>query len=62
MFSYIRAGAKVLGYLDLKDVEHTNQAAVLEVCGRYYTDPLASETYNKGVHLGTLILETGSIL
>ena len=61
-YSYIRSGAKVWGYIDLKGVDHSDQGAVLKSWSAYYRDPMASKTYNQGVKLGTVLLEQGSIL
>lgn len=61
-FSYLRSGAKVWGYIDLDGIDHGNQAAVLKAWGKYYSQPMACETYNKGVKLGTLLLSQGGIL
>jgi len=61
-FSYVRSGTKVWGYIDLKGVDHTDQASVLKAWGEYYSQPMACETYNNGVQLGTVLLSQGGIL
>lgn len=61
-FSYVRSGAKVWGYIDLEAVDHCDQAAVLKSWSDYYMDPMACETYDQGVKLGTVLLEQGGVL
>lgn len=61
-FSYIRTGAKLWGYIVLDGVDDADQEAVIEGWSKYYGTAMASETYNKGVKLGTILLERGAVL
>lgn len=61
-FSYVRTGAKLWGYLDIDGTDHGNQAAVLKGWNDYYSEPLAYATYDKGVKVGTVLLEVGGVL
>ncbi|KAF8432349.1 hypothetical protein L210DRAFT_3507531 [Boletus edulis BED1] len=61
-FSYVRVGAKLWGYLALQNVDNNDQAAVLQAWTKYYNTPLASDTYHKGVDVGTVLLERDVIL
>lgn len=61
-FSYVRAGAKLWGYIVPEDVDEHDQVAVLQAWTNYYKYPMAADTYNKGVKLGTVLLEHGAIL
>lgn len=61
-FSYVRAGAKLWGYLALDGVDDSDQSSVIQGWSDYYKSPMASETYDKGVKIGTVLLERGGVL
>jgi len=61
-FSYVRSGVKIWCYIDLEDIDQSDQAAVLKAWTEYYSQPMACESYNRGVRLGTLVLEEGGIM
>lgn len=61
-FSYVRTGAKLWGYVQLDDVDNEDQGMVITRWTDYYSTPMATETYNKNVKIGTIVLEPGSIL
>jgi hypothetical protein len=61
-FSYIRTGAKLWGYLVLDGVDDDDQEAVIDAWSEYYATPMATENYDKGIKLGTVLLERGAVL
>ena len=61
-YSYVRCGAKLWAYINLKDVDDKNQEEVLKGWTSYYSFPMATETFDKGVVLGTILLERGAVL
>ncbi|KAG9310697.1 hypothetical protein JVU11DRAFT_9291 [Chiua virens] len=61
-FSFMRGGGKFWGYIILKDVDHQDQRAVIDAWDRYYTQPLAAETVDRGVEVGTVVLEEDAVL
>lgn len=61
-FSYMRAGAKLWGYIALDSVDENDQGAVIKGWSDYYSRPMATETFDKGVVVGTILLERGGVL
>lgn len=61
-YSYVRAGAKLWGYLHLDEVNELDQAEVQSKWDEYYKDAMATETYMRNVKIGTVLLERGGVL
>lgn len=61
-FSYIRAGSKFWGYLHIDDMDSEDQKVVIKAWDEYYSAPMAADTYDKNIKLGTVLLERGAVL
>lgn len=61
-YSYVRTGATIWGFLDLANVDNNDQKVVAKGWSDYYSSAIATETYDKGVSLGTILLERGAVL
>ena len=61
-YSHIRTGAKIWAYIHLAGVDHKDQKAVVEAWDKYYHVPMASETYDRNVKVGTVLHERGAVL
>ncbi|KAI5981118.1 hypothetical protein EDD15DRAFT_2380326 [Pisolithus albus] len=61
-YSYVRAGAKLWGYIHLDNVDEFDSQDVSARWRNYYKHPMATETYDKNVIVGTVLLEKGAVL
>ncbi|KAI6117769.1 hypothetical protein EV401DRAFT_2072319 [Pisolithus croceorrhizus] len=61
-YSYIRTGAKLWAYIHLDDVNEFDSNDVAAKWNAYYKHPMATETYDKNVVVGTVLLEKGAVL
>ncbi|KAI6115492.1 hypothetical protein EDD16DRAFT_1708643 [Pisolithus croceorrhizus] len=61
-YSYIQTGAKLWAYIHLDDVDEFDSDDVAAKWNAYYKHPMATETYNKNVVVGTVLLEKGAVL
>ena len=61
-YSYICTGAKLLGFLELVGVNDKDQTVVMTAWSEYYHLNVPKGVCDKGVELGTILLERGSVL
>lgn len=61
-YSYIRCGAKIWGYIILDEVDESDQDDVFAKWTEFYEYAMATETYDKNVKVGTVLLEKGAVL
>lgn len=61
-YSYVQAGAKIWAYIHLDKVDELNSHDVATKWNAYYKHPMATETYDKNVIIGTVLLEKGAVL
>lgn len=61
-YSYVRSGSKLWGYITLDGVDEDDQKAVIDAWEKYYKVPMATDNYDKGVEMKTVLLEEHAVL
>ncbi|KAI6001233.1 hypothetical protein EDD15DRAFT_2230494 [Pisolithus albus] len=61
-YSYVQTGAKIWAYIHLDEVDELDSHDVATKWNAYYKYPMATETYNENVIIGTVLLEKGAVL